>query len=180
MTSASDELPDRLHFAPPIQRSRTRGNVKLSKAEVAFSGLIEGLTKIVHQWHPGELPTELRYRDSLQAFLRDAIPKDCNVEKEYRHHGTTIDLYIHWSGLLFNDRVFVEIKRNLNKKAELDRLIGQLETLRPGKATIMVVFVGRTDEALVGRLKEKYRQLLPTKYEFDTSWAKPLAIIVKS
>jgi hypothetical protein len=146
--------------------------VKLTKADVAISGLLPSLVKVVEHWRPGELESEPKYRDSLLSFLQKVVPKDCHIEKEYRHSGTTTDLYVRWAGVVFKGEVFVELKRNLDKKATLDRLIGQLETLEPGRHAILVVLVGRTDRALVGRLKGKYKDFL------DGLYSEPMAIVV--
>jgi len=147
--------------------------MKLTKGDVAGSDLVAGLAKVIRSWEPGDLANELKYRDSLLAYLREAIPSDCSVEKEYRHAGTTTDLFVRWSGLLLKGGAFIEVKRNLDKKATLDRLVGQIEALQPGKRRILVVLVGKTDDALLGRFKEKY------KYYFDAQFEQHLAIIVK-
>jgi hypothetical protein len=147
--------------------------MKLTKADVAFSGLLPSLVKVIEHWRPGDLASEPKYRDSLLAFLQRAVPEDCHIEKEYRDGGTTTDLYVRWTGLMFKGKVFVELKRNLDKKATLDRLIGQLDTLEPGRRAILLVLVGRTDRALLGRLKTKYKDLLETTYQ------EPMSIVVK-
>ena len=92
----------------------------------------DNVVKLAKEWQPGELPTELKYRDSLVAFLRDQL-KHAQVEKEYRHGGTTIDIYVKQSGFFGTSEVFVELKRNLLQKTQLDRLVGQTESLQPGK-----------------------------------------------
>lgn len=132
---------------------------KLTKGDVAVNGLMNTLVKrIREEWRPGEKATEIAYRDSLLKFLRDLVPEDCRVEREYRHEGTTADIYLSWKGLMFNDEIFVEMKRNLQKKAAYDRLIGQIEELKPAKHRIILVLVGETDEGLVGRLNEHYKK----------------------
>jgi hypothetical protein len=67
---------------------------KLTKVDVAISGLLGGLVKLVEQWEPGTLGSETEYRDSLLKFIRSSVPEDCRVEREYRHGGTTADLFI--------------------------------------------------------------------------------------
>lgn len=146
---------------------------KLTKGDIAVSGLLPGFVRLVEHWDPGSLDTETAYRDSLLKFLRTAVPEDCRVEREYRHGGTTADIFISWKGLLFNSEVFVEMKRNLQKKASFDRLVGQLEGLEPGKRKILLVLVGCTDEGLLGRLKSRYARF--TGGDFDES----IAIVVK-
>jgi hypothetical protein len=146
--------------------------VRLTKTDVAFSGLLPSLVEVIKHWRPGELESEPKYRDSLLAFLQKVVPEDCHIEKEYRDSGTTTDLCVRWTGLVFKGKVFVELKRNLDKKATLDRLIGQLETLGPGRQAILLVLVGRTDSGLLGRLKAKYKDFL------DGLHSEPMAVVV--
>jgi len=122
---------------------------KLTKVDVAINGLLAGLVKLIEQWEPGTLGSETEYRDSLLKFIRDSVPEDCRVEREYRHGGTTADLFISWKGLLFGGEIYIEIKRNLQKKASFDRLVGQIEGLNPNKYLIIVVLVGSTDKGLL-------------------------------
>jgi hypothetical protein len=113
------------------------------------------VTKLVQEWHPELLPTELKYRDSLTLFLRGRMP-DAKVETEYRHSGTTVDIYVKQPGFFGSSEVFVELKRNLLHKAQLDRLVGQIEGLQPGKNAIVVILCGGANPALITRFKEKY------------------------
>jgi hypothetical protein len=116
---------------------------------------IETVNKLIGEWQPAQLANELQYRNSLTALLRERLPK-AKIETEYRHNGTTIDIYAKEPGLFSSTEVFVELKRNLLHKAQLDRLVGQIESLQPGKNAILVVLCGDTNPALVTRLKEKY------------------------
>ena len=116
---------------------------------------IETVNKLIAEWQPAQSANELQYRNSLTALLRERLPK-AKIETEYRHNGTTIDIYAKEPGLFGSTEVFVELKRNLLHKAQLDRLVGQIESLQPGKNAILVVLCGDTNPALVTRLKEKY------------------------
>src|SRR5712664_4469389 len=98
----------------------------------------ETVSKLVKEWQPRPLPTELQYRNSLTELLRGRLPK-AKIETEYRHGGTTADIYAQEPGLFSSTEVFVELKRNLLHKAQLDRLVGQIESLQPGKNAILVV-----------------------------------------
>ena|SRR5258708_37429202 len=115
----------------------------------------ESVNKLIKQWQPQMLPTELKYRDSLCTLLRGNL-SDSKIETEYRHTGTTIDIYVKKPGFFGSSEVFVELKRNLVHKAQLDRLVGQIESLQPGKNAIIVILCGETNPALVNRFKEKY------------------------
>lgn len=115
----------------------------------------ESVLKAAKHWQPKSLPTELKYRDSLVAHLREQLKK-ATVEPEYRHRGTTTDIYVKEQGFFGSSEVFVELKRNLTSKSQLDRLVGQIESLEPSKSSIIVVLCGETNPALLDRLKERY------------------------
>ena len=116
----------------------------------------ESVIKLVQDWQPEVLPTEAKYRDSLIAFLRQRLNADTKIEPEYRHSGTTTDIYVQMPGFVGSSEVFVELKRNLTQKSQLDRLIGQLECLQPKKNNIIIVLCGDTNPALATRLKTQY------------------------
>lgn len=117
----------------------------------------DNVLKVVEdEWKPDVLPTELKYRDSLAALLRQKL-SDAKIEIEYRHSGTTTDIYVKRAGFFGTSEVFVELKRNLLHKAQLDRLVGQIESLEPQRNWIIVVLCGETNPALVTRFKERYK-----------------------
>ncbi len=121
---------------------------------------IESVYKLVKEWKPDALPTELKYRDSLAAMLREQL-KGEKIETEYRHGGTTADIYVKTSGFFGPSEVFLELKRDLKHKAQLDRLVGQIQGLQPKKNAIIVVLCGETNPALVTRFKEVFAGELP-------------------
>lgn len=128
----------------------------LSRESVAWNGLIPALESRLLQWNPGNLGGELKYRDNLYEHLRDSVPEGCVVQKEYRHLGTTIDIWIKWLGFLWTTEVGFELKLNLTKKSDYDRLIGQLESMEPSKTNIVVVLIGSVEEAFLMKLKHRY------------------------
>ena len=133
----------------------------------------ENVVQLVGEWQPESFPTELKYRNSLAALLREQL-QDAKVETEYRHGGTTIDIYVKQPSLLGSTEVFVELKKNLVQKAQLDRLVGQIESLEPLKNAIVVVLCGETNPALVTRLKDKY------KLRDGVIWlGKPMTVLLK-
>jgi hypothetical protein len=130
---------------------------RLTKAIVAWSGLRENVSKIIRDgWHPGKLDSEANYRDSLATFLRESAP-DAHVEVEYRHQGTTTDIYLKWRGIFSTDELFIELKYNLRHKAEYDRLVGQIEQIGPKKHSTVLVLCGEELNAnVLTRLHERY------------------------
>jgi len=112
----------------------------------------DSVLPLVKQWKPKPFPRELNYRNSLVGYLLKNLC-DARVEQEYRHLGTTVDIYVKNDS---NSAVFVELKRNLNSKSEYDRLVGQIESLQPNQNSIIVVLCGHSSQMLVGRLMDKY------------------------
>src|SRR5207253_5999458 len=99
---------------------------------------------------------------------------ESHIEVEYRHLGTTADIYFKWDGFFSSDEVFIELKYDLNQKGEYDRLIGQIVQINPMKHKIIVVLCGDHPSAsLVARLREHYKK--------TGAWVEPaIEIIVKN
>lgn len=130
---------------------------KIDKLSVTWGGLLPVIAKAVSAWKPPKLKSEAAYRDNLLALLRETVPDDTRVEKEFRHRGTTMDLWLEWKGVIMNDELAFELKVNLKRKTDFDRLVGQIEGIDPRKNKTVVVLIGETDPALLGRLQDKYR-----------------------
>lgn len=133
----------------------------LTKAGVGWNGLLRSLVGLIEEeWNPAPQREEAAYRDSLIEFLRQNLPDDARVEPEFRHLGTTSDIYLDWPGLVFDDEVFFEIKRALTDKGELDRLVGQLESLKPDRHKIILVLIEECKTHFIDRLRRKYARQL--------------------
>lgn len=129
---------------------------KITKGTVAWDGLMANLVRAIEAWIPMDYQKELEYSDSLASYLRECAP-NAHIEREYRHLGSTIDIRVQWTGFWGTDDVFIELKRNLRQKSQLDRLVGQIEGLQPGKHKIIIVLCGETAPALLDRLVTKYK-----------------------
>lgn len=138
----------------------SRESKKIGKLEILWAGFKEALLQSVRAWRPQPMRTELDYRNALYEYLRGVLPEDATLEREYRHLGTTCDLYLRRG----STEVFFELKRNLKQKAQLDRLVGQIERLRPRDHDIVVVLCGERDPELVGRLRDQYSGALGPKF----------------
>ncbi len=136
--------------------------------------VLDTVVHLIQEWQPAKLPRELKYRDSLASFLRDRLPRAI-IEKEYRHSGTTSDLYVECSGFLWTSEVYIELKLNLLQKNQLDRLVGQLESLNPRKHRIIVVLCGQTKPELLTRLRLQYARMAEERFGLNT-----MAIVVKA
>jgi hypothetical protein len=143
-------------------------------SQVICMQVLDTVVHLIQEWQPAKLLRELKYRDSLASFLRDRLPRAI-VEKEYRHSGTTSDLYVECSGFLWTSEVYIELKLNLLQKNQLDRLVGQLESLNPRRHRIIVVLCGETKPELLTRLRLQYASLAEDRFGANT-----MAIVVKA
>jgi hypothetical protein len=71
--------------------------------------------------------------------------------------------------MIGSELVLIELKRNLQKKSDYDRLVGQIEGLKPKKNSIVVALVGDTDPALLGRLQDQFRTYLEDDMSYSFS-----------
>jgi hypothetical protein len=129
---------------------------QITKASVAWDGILANIYRLIDDWNPEEFEREREYRDSLAAYLRECAPS-ARIECEYRHLGTTIDIYVELDGFLGTHRVLIELKRNLTVKAEYNRLVGQIEDMVPAKHNIVIALCGDTSAGLFDRLKATYK-----------------------
>jgi len=167
--------------ACPVPPSAQNGETvtKLTPFSVNTGGLLPRLIQVIAEWEPGALGHERAYHRSLEEFLRERNP-DATIEREYRHLGTTVDLYVEYSPLwarIWGEKreAFIEIKRDLKRKSDYDRLVGQIEDLDPGRNIILVILCGDTAPQWLTRLKERYRDAI----EDELFRERTLAIIEK-
>jgi hypothetical protein len=141
----------------------------INNVTITWDGLLANLCRAIDDWNPEQFATERDYRDSLLAHLRSCAP-GARIESEYRDSGTTADICVEWDRLLGTERVLIEMKRNLNTKAEYNRLVGQITDMKPGKNNIIVLLCGETSAEWLDRLKAIYKP----------SWLPPtMAILVQ-
>ncbi len=124
-----------------------------TKVEIGQNGIVPSIAALLSRWHPPVMKNELAYSNALARHLREILPDDAQVDREYRHEGTTCDIRIAYK---VDDEVFLELKWTFRKKPECDRLIGQVEGLKPSKNKIIVVLVGDTNQTLLGRLRAHF------------------------
>lgn len=163
---------ERASKPPSSNTQETKASARLPNGTTMSA--FDSVAKIAKEWQPPALSTELAYRNSLAALLRQQLTK-AKIETEYRHSGTTIDIYAKQPGLIGSSEVFIEMKRNFLQKAQLDRLVGQIESLNPGKNAIIVVLCGETNPVLVARFKEKY-EICDSEF---LVYGEPMTLILK-
>jgi RecB family endonuclease NucS len=133
---------------------------EITHARISWDGILLAVAACVEKWRPPPQIKEIAYSRLLAEHLRLLLPRDAQVEGEYRHAGETLDVFVRCSGMLMPDEVFIEVKRRLVRKPEFNRLVGQISALDPGKHKILIVLIGTCDVELVGRLRHQFRQYM--------------------
>lgn len=106
------------------------------------------VASLIDRWEPVGCRTEKDYENSLYDHLHDSLI-EVQVTQQYALGRLRADVAV-------GDRVFVEIKNDLNSTGEYHRLIGQLTDYADTDRTVLLVLCGKTDKNL---LKEVRRQL---------------------
>ena len=107
--------------------------------------------RLVEGWHPRRCAKERDYELALARYLRSKL-KRATIVRQYGLGVTKIDICI-------DDRVFVEIKRDLVTAGKLQRLIGQMDLYRRHKVQkLVVVLAGRVEERMLKEIERVVRE----------------------
>ena len=159
------------------EKQKKEGHIKDAKMAVLKEynynarGLIIDLIKT---WKPRNCKSETDYTKSLKAFLdRELTPVDIYVGKESGLDSSRLDLVV---GKKKPYREFaIELKRDLNKSPNFDRLKGQIHTYIVGKFKhIIILLIGKTEPKLETELKKYNKDMLAC---FSSSYSSSLKTI---
>jgi hypothetical protein len=122
--------------------------------------LFDDVLRFVQTWKPkGRYRSEDAYRDDLKEFLRTSLnkPSPFAIGPQKRIKVTS-ESGRHLCDIAVDDSVGIELKKDLNELAKVDRLFGQIGRYKKQYSGIIVVLVGNTSkdayEDLVSRLSE--------------------------
>jgi RNA-binding protein YhbY len=121
-----------------------------------FGSLFDEVLGIVKAWTPSkEHPTERGYRDELANYLRkelkksspfdDFAPRRHKIKKE--HSRSLADIAV-------DEKVAIELKKDLRKKKDIDRLVGQLRHFKKNYDDVIIVLCGKTSEEAYDEVME--------------------------
>jgi hypothetical protein len=126
-----------------------------------FENLCDDVIDIVEQWIPKKkYSKEPEFRDDLMEFIRGELkrsqqdilfgtPETHLVKKESGRHLADIGI---------DEDIGVELKLNLRRKAEMDRLEGQVSGFTREYSCIIVVLCGEVSEEIVEELKYRFKR----------------------
>jgi hypothetical protein len=125
-----------------------------------FTSLFEKVLRLVKAWGPqARYRSEDGYRDELKEFLRTNLnkpdPLGIGSQKPIK---VASESGRHLCDIAVDESVGIELKKDFNKLAEVDRLSGQLSRYKKQYSGIIVVLVGDTNkdayDELVSRIVE--------------------------
>lgn len=112
--------------------------------------LFNAVRNVIEDWKPEEAYTnENKYRDDLLSFLRENSTR-ASITKESGRGLCDIAV---------DRRIGIELKKDLRKKAQIDRLIGQITEYKRDYEEIIVVLVGESYEDAIENLKDRLRDM---------------------
>jgi hypothetical protein len=121
--------------------------------------------RLINAWNPKkEYQNETEYRDDLLDFLRQSSQKPEGL------FGTSKKLtFLKEDGRSLADialgkEIGIELKKDLRKQSDIDRLLGQLNRHRREYRDMIIVLVGKTQDEAFEKLK-KERNILVNSNE---------------
>lgn len=108
-----------------------------------FNSLFNDVIDQIYDWSPKKFNNENQYRDNLLAFLRERLN-----QASFFSYGKILITPEHGRGLCdvcVGGKIGIELKKDLNNKAKVDRLLGQIQRYRKEYEDLVIVLVGRTN-----------------------------------
>ena len=146
-----------------------------------FRDLFSDVISTVNRWKPQKkYENESKYRDDLLDFLRRELnkpsyfpfgqPQRISVRKEAGRGLCDIAV---------DRRIGIELKKDLGKKKQADRLIGQIVDYKKDYEDILIVLVGKTNREALELLKDKIDALRGNPLAFSFNREPRIRIIDK-
>lgn len=109
---------------PPVMvLARTQDNSQ-SLACIGGDAILSEMLQVLPLWRPGRRDHEQSYEQSLVKFLRNRIPHVSVGTQRYMatNDGETLRIDV-----VVDDRIGIELKRNLRNTSEVDRCVAQIQ-----------------------------------------------------
>lgn len=116
-----------------------------------FANPFEHVKKLVDEWNPSKCKTEKAFENSLIEFLQENL-EGKDVVKQYGIGRSKVDIGV-------DKKVFIELKKDLDTTAKLQRLLGQMDLYSKDLDNLLVVVCGKTDKNIEKSLREKVKDM---------------------
>lgn len=122
-----------------------------------FDTLFEDSVSIIKKWTPEtEYSKEYGYREELKEVLRVKLNEVQNPLFAKRRISVKKEHGIGYCDIDINQQqIAVELKKDINKKDKIDRLVGQVNRYKLNYRDIIIVLVGKTDKDKLDDLKDQ-------------------------
>jgi hypothetical protein len=126
-----------------------------------FGSLFDEAVSIIEEWKPKQnYPNENQYRDDLMRYLRQKLNDSNMMNIGFRGKFKIVsEAGRHLCDIAINDSIGIELKLDLRKLAEVDRLYGQIGRYSGQYDGLIIVLVGRTSEEIIDDLRDRISKI---------------------
>lgn len=118
-------------------------------------------------WEPkSEYTTELKYRNDLITFLRKTLNAEASASSAiwgFEHSGYHFikkEAGRSLADIGIDDEIGIELKRNLKRKTQINRLVGQVVDFLNSYSFVIIVLCGKVEHEAVAVLKYNLKRIL--------------------
>jgi len=102
---------------------------------------------LVEKWSPKNCKTEKDFERSLYDYLHRKL-EGKNITKQHGRGRYRVDLAV-------DDKLFIELKKDIDTTSKLQRVLGQLEIYSKSLDNLMLVICGEVEKNIYKQLEEK-------------------------
>ena len=133
-----------------------------------MGSLFDDVLQTISDWNPkAEYSTENKYRNDLLAFLRenlnsgsDAFSSPIWGLNHSGHHFIKKEARRSLADIGIDDEIGIELKRNLKRKSQINRLVGQVVDYLSEYSCVIIVLCGHAEQEAVDIVKHNLKRIL--------------------
>lgn len=153
-----------------------------SKGELMFTDtLFRDTIDIINRWNPKEsYPTEPKYRDDLMNYMRKCYSNNQSPFSPQKRISVRKEAGRGYCDIAVDRRIGVELKKDLSKKSQINRLIGQIVDYKREYDDIIIVLIGNTSLDALDGLNDSIEDLNKGQYSVGMNQEPRIKIINKA
>ena len=133
-----------------------------------MGSLFDDVLQTISDWNPkAEYSTESKYRNDLLSFLRenlnsgsDAFSSPIWGLNHLGHHFIKKEARRSLADIGIDDEIGIELKRNLKRKSQINRLVGQVVDYLSEYSCVIIVLCGHAEQEAVNVLKHNLKRII--------------------
>ncbi len=138
-----------------------------------LGSLFDDVLQTIKDWNPrAEYSTESKYRDDFLVFLRKSLNPSgsgavCSPIWGFdssRYHFIKKEAGRSLADIGIDDEIGIELKRNLKRKSQINRLVGQVVDYLGGYSYVIIVLCGHANQEAVDVLKYNLRRIVKSSF----------------